>query len=119
MVPFCSAIDNHLSFRRYRDGEFWAGHQQFCEQFLNPLLLRSVLGLPHNAWYRGTQEGIPVTELARILPWHCKLGWRMLTYVVLQAHFQARAVDDKGESGAKSGLPPISGPALKLEFGAG
>jgi ribosomal protein L11 methylase PrmA len=93
---------DHLSLRRYRDGELWAGHQQFCEQFLNPLLLRSILGLPHNAWYRGTQEGIPVAELAGIVPWHRKLGWRMLTHVVLQARFQARAVDDKGESGAKS-----------------
>ena len=92
---------DYLSFRRYRDGELWAGHQQFCEQFLNPLLLRSILGLPHNAWYRGTQEGIPVAELNRIVPWHHKLGWRMLTHVVLQARFQTRAVDDKGESGSK------------------
>ena len=36
-----------LSFRRYVDGEFWMGHRQFCEQFLNPLLLRAVLGIAH------------------------------------------------------------------------
>src|SRR5262249_49773865 len=24
-----------LSLRRYRDGELWTGHRQFCEQFLN------------------------------------------------------------------------------------
>ena len=48
-----------LSFRRYREDEFWLGHKQFCEQFLNPLLLRALLGVPHNAWYRGGLEGIP------------------------------------------------------------
>ena len=47
-----------LSFRRYRDGDFWIGHRQFCEQFLNPLLLRAFLGLPHNAWFRGSLEGV-------------------------------------------------------------
>ena len=47
-----------LSLRRYREGEYWQGHSQFCEQFLNPLLLAAKLGAPHNAWYRGMQEGI-------------------------------------------------------------
>ena len=47
-----------LSFRHYRDGDLWVGHRQFCEQFLNPLLLRATLGIPHNAWYRGSPEGI-------------------------------------------------------------
>src|SRR5215207_3336486 len=47
-----------LSFRQYRDGEIWAGHRQFCEQFLNPLLLRAYFGIPHNAWFRGNLEGI-------------------------------------------------------------
>jgi len=27
---------DRLSFKRYKEGEFWAGHRQFCEQFLNP-----------------------------------------------------------------------------------
>ena len=57
-----------LSFRRYREGEFWLGHRQFCEQFLNPLLLRALVGVPHNAWYRGSLEGIVSAELSRLLP---------------------------------------------------
>ena len=35
---------DRLSFKRYKEGEFWVGHKQFCEQFLNPLLLRSFFG---------------------------------------------------------------------------
>jgi len=80
-----------LSFRKYRDGEMWSGHRQFCEQFLNPLLLRAKLGVPHNAWYRGAQEGISAAELRRILPWTKKLSRNVLLHVVAQAAFQRSA----------------------------
>ena len=43
---------DHLSFVRYREGEIWLGHRQFCEQFLNPLLLRAQFGISHNACLR-------------------------------------------------------------------
>ena len=33
---------------------------------LNPLLLRSLLGVPHNAWYRGALEGITQSAVHRI-----------------------------------------------------
>ncbi|TCM65861.1 50S ribosomal protein L11 methyltransferase [Rhizobium sp. BK068] len=80
---------DHLSIRPYRDGEFWTGHRQFCEQFLNPLLLRACLAVPHNAWYRGSMEGIAVSDLAKILPFSKKLSWNALTNIVLQDKFQA------------------------------
>lgn len=79
---------DHLSFRPYRMGEYWAAHQQFCEQFLNPLLLRSQLGIPHNAWFRGSLEGIPSEYLARILPHRARLSFRMNVHVFLPAYFQ-------------------------------
>ncbi|HEX5613184.1 MAG TPA: hypothetical protein VFX67_11050, partial [Burkholderiales bacterium] len=77
-----------LSFRPYREGELWTGHRQFCDQFLNPLLLRSMLGIPHNAWYRGSMEGIPVQHLASALPLHRKLSWNAMKHVMLQAAFE-------------------------------
>jgi len=77
-----------LSFRRYEDGEFWAGHRQFCEQFINPLLLRSVVGIPHNAWYRGALEGISAEDLSNLLPWRSRLSWNVLTNVFMQARLQ-------------------------------
>ena len=80
-----------LSFRRYQEGEFWLGHRQFCEQFLNPLLLRSITGIPHNSWYRGGMEGICAQELNQVLPFHRKLSFNVLTHVVLQARFQSQA----------------------------
>lgn len=81
-----------LSLRKYEDGEFWAGHRQFCEQFINPLLLRSELGISHNAWFRGTLEGIPSVELSEILPLRSRLSWNILTHVFMQARLQKASV---------------------------
>jgi ribosomal protein L11 methylase PrmA len=85
-----------LSFRRYREGEFWTGHRQFCEQFLNPLLLRALFRIPHNAWYRGALEGISGQDLARLLPLRRKLSWNLLTHVVLPQKLQAAALAREG-----------------------
>jgi ribosomal protein L11 methylase PrmA len=81
-----------LSIRRYRGGEYWLGHRQFCEQFLNPLLLRALLGVAHNAWYRGSLEGIPASALARLLPFGKRLSWNVLSQVILQARLERRAL---------------------------
>ncbi|WP_112661799.1 class I SAM-dependent methyltransferase [Microvirga flavescens] len=82
-----------LSVRPYREGEFWIGHRQFCEQFLNPLLLQSTLGIAHNTWFRGNLEGIPTADLARALPFKSCFSWNMLSQVILQAKLQAKATD--------------------------
>jgi ribosomal protein L11 methylase PrmA len=86
-----------LSFRRYREGQYWTAHRQFCEQFLNPLLLRALCGVPHNAWYRGSPEGIAVHELARVLPWRSRLSWNTLVHVHLQERLQ-RGARSRGEA---------------------
>ena len=90
-----------LSIRRYRAGEYWQGHRQFCEQFLNPLLLRALLGVAHNAWYRGSLEGIPTADLARLLPLGKQLSWNVLSQVVLQAKLERRALARTEQSIAK------------------
>ena len=93
---------DHLSFRPYREGEYWIGHRQFCEQFLNPLLLRAKLGIPHNAWYRGSLEGIPTQDLKAMLPLKSKLGWNIFTHVVLQGHFQKASMDRQSRATVSS-----------------
>ena len=100
---------DRLSFVPYRDGDIWIGHRQFCEQFLNPLLLRAVLGVAHNAWYRGAQEGITTEDLNRLIPWGRKLSWQIFAHVVLQSKFQASARGSSSNTTArearKVGLP--------------
>ena len=55
------------SFVPYCDGDYWAGQRQFVEQFVNPLLLRSSLGVPHNPWYRGALDGIPTGDIGQLI----------------------------------------------------
>lgn len=82
---------DHLSFRRYNEGEMWIGHRQFCMQFLNPLIFWSRLGLAPNHWFRGALEGIAPEDLSRLLCWRDNLSWTVLTHVTAQAALQRRS----------------------------
>jgi ribosomal protein L11 methylase PrmA len=94
---------DHLSFRPYRTGEVWVGHRQFCEQFLNPLLLRAFFGLSHNALYRGTQEGITASDMRSLIKWRHFWNKNVLTHVVLQNFLQKTAASPtKTVQGGKS-----------------
>ena len=94
---------DHLSFRRYRIGEAWGSHQQFCDQFLNPLLLRFLSRVAPNHWYKGDMEGIPTSELNRLIPLSKKFSWRVFIHVVLQAKLltSARKKESSREKAAK------------------
>ncbi|MCF8468228.1 MAG: class I SAM-dependent methyltransferase [Sneathiella sp.] len=94
-----------LSFRKLQKGEAWEGHRQFCEQFLNPLLLRAKLDLTPNAWYRGTQEGITTPDLNRLLPWYKKTSWNMLTQVVAQSALQNASLNTAADAAKKIEYP--------------
>ncbi|HJR75717.1 MAG TPA: hypothetical protein VJ805_02055 [Nitrospiraceae bacterium] len=99
---------DHLSFRRYREGEFWLGHRQFCEQFLIPLLLRSLFGIPHNSWYRGSLEGIPLDDFARMLRLRNYFNWDILTHILVQSWFQ------RTTSGGSAPLGELKMPSAAL-----
>ncbi|MBK9979820.1 MAG: hypothetical protein IPP20_18240 [Gemmatimonadetes bacterium] len=99
---------DYLSFRRYREGEFWAGHRQFCEQYLNPLLLTAYAGVPFQPWYRGAMEGIPPALLANVLPVRRKWSWRVMTHVILQASMERPNANDKAAAASKLQLPLAS-----------
>lgn len=98
-----------LSFRPYRDGEIWEGYQQFCEQFLNPLLFQCETGIHYNAWYRGNMEGIKATDLVKVLPFWKKFKPKIAAHVVLPASLQARAnagsIKKMAEKGQRRALP--------------
>jgi ribosomal protein L11 methylase PrmA len=87
-----------LSIQPYKEGQIWDGHRQFCEQFLNPLLLRSLLGVTHNAWYRGNLEGIPSDVLNKLLPWYKKFSRNLFLHVVLPSRLNKLAENEKSDS---------------------
>jgi ribosomal protein L11 methylase PrmA len=79
---------DYLSVIRYEEGQVWLGYRQFCEQFLNPLLLTSKTGIAFQPWYRGTLEGISAPDLAAALPFRAKLHPLVAAHVVLQSRMQ-------------------------------
>ena len=48
-------------------------------------------GVTHNAWYRGSQEGITISELNRVLPLRAKFSPKMFAHIVLQSYLQTAA----------------------------
>src|SRR5690606_250434 len=55
------------SFEPLRPGEAWYGYRQFCELFLNPLVLQAVAGAPYHPWLRGSLNGISPADLAPLI----------------------------------------------------
>ena len=90
---------DYLSFRPYRDGEFWIGHQQFCEQFLNPLVMASRLSVSPSAWYRGNLEGIASQDMAKLLGVKGWLSGLTLINTMLPSFFERRAVAKRSNAG--------------------
>lgn len=80
-----------LSFRPYQTGEIWAGYKQFCEQYLNPLLLEYYTGVRPNNWYRGSLEGISANDLRKVLPFRKKLSPKVFAHIVLPSMLQKKA----------------------------
>jgi ribosomal protein L11 methylase PrmA len=80
------------SFVPYREGDYWTGHRQFVEQFVNPLLLRALFGVSANAWYRGALEGLPDGDIARLIgPVRRWLAPNVLVNITLPDLLQRRA----------------------------
>lgn len=99
------------SFEPVRAGEPWFGYRQFCELFLNPLVLQAVVGVGHHAWLRGSLDGIAPSQLAPLIRGRHRLNRRLLVHVVLHARAEGRYADadrerDVGEELKRAGLGP-------------
>ena len=83
-----------LSIDKYIEGEYWKGHSQFLQQFLNPLLLRSLKGISFNDWYKGNLDGIKTTELNDLLSLKDKMSFNIFFSVVLLSKFEKQNTND-------------------------
>ncbi len=79
---------DQLSLLQYEEGQVWLGYRQFCEQFLNPLLLTAKTGVAFQPYYRGSLEGMRSADLAALLPLRARLGLRIGLHVLLQGRLQ-------------------------------
>lgn len=96
-----------LSFEDYQDGAFWAGYNQFCNNFLNPLLVRSFTGVEHNQFFRGSIDGVDSRLASNLLPLKSWFSFTTLSHVHLKswAEQKADATSSKLLEPPKSGIP--------------
>ncbi len=78
-----------LSFEIDR-GEAWAGYRQFCEHFLAPLALMSLLDIRLGQLWRSQVDGVPIDLAARLLPWRSMLRFGLAVHLHLHSSFQRR-----------------------------
>lgn len=84
-----------MSLRRYEVGQVWDGYNQFCRQFLLPLLLEAWGGVNFQAFYRGSLDGISFVDAMAILPRR-----KVFTSpsALMHVFFHGRAVNKKSTS---------------------
>jgi len=93
-----------LSLRPYQDGELWLGHHQFMQQFLHPLLLNALCGVPYNNWYRGNLDGIHRDQLVRCLPLLMRFSSRVFKQVLLPQMIDTE-YREEGSATTPKGIP--------------
>ena len=72
-----------LSILKYEEGQPWGGHKQFCENFLNPLVLKSKKGINFNNWFKGNIEGIGTSEINKVLSFFDKFSYNIFIHIHL------------------------------------
>jgi SAM-dependent methyltransferase len=92
------------SFERLRSGEPWPGYRQFCETFLNPLLVQSLRGIPFQPFLRGSTSGIAPGDAAAMLRGARRLSKDVFTHVRLHARAERRYADADRDRDVKAEL---------------
>lgn len=82
-----------LSFERYEAGSPWVAYRQFCQHFLAPLALMSLVDLRLNGLLREYIDGIPLDLASRLLPAKTRLNLGLLTHIHLHAGSQKNLAD--------------------------
>jgi len=78
------------SFEKLERGEPWPGYRQFCQMYLNPLLLQARRDVPFQPWLRGRMEGITPGEASRLLGPRDRLRPAVAVHVWLHGRAERR-----------------------------
>jgi len=79
-----------LSFEPWRQGEPWAGYNQFCRTMLYPLMLEAYKQVPFHSWLRSELEGIDPIIFRRMFRGLERLRPGVLSHVAAQAYLQRK-----------------------------
>jgi hypothetical protein len=75
----------------------WLGYRQYCDMFLDPLLLQAYTGLPARGVLRGSVRGVPADVTRRLLPRRAKMRPSVFNNVVLHAWLSRRHERDEAD----------------------
>ena len=82
-----------LSFEKYSEGRPWAAYRQFCQHFLAPLALASYSDIRLSQLLRIHLDGVPLDLASRLLPFHTRFRFSLLTHLHLHAKAQTHFAD--------------------------
>jgi hypothetical protein len=85
------------SFERVVDGQPWIGYGQFCEMFLNPLLVQAYTGIEARHTLRGSTRGLSPRMTRTALPRRARMRPSVFSHVVLHAWAQRRYQDSDAD----------------------
>lgn len=89
-----------LSFEKYIEGQPWIAYRQFCQHFLAPLALMSVVDMRLSQLSLVNIDGIPLDLAATLLPKSTLLNVGLLTH--LHMHSKAQQKYSKNAAQAES-----------------
>lgn len=100
-IQFVDGLPKHidtLSFELYEEGTSWIAYRQYCECFLNPLLLAAYCHMETHKLLLAYPEGVPVRLTSKWLPFATKLN----THILLHVHVHAKY----GKAGSQQSKAP-------------
>ena len=72
-----------LSLERFQEGTPWVAYRQFCQHFLAPLALLSLVDVRLGQLARANLDGVPLDLASRLLPVRSRLRFGLLLHVHL------------------------------------
>jgi ribosomal protein L11 methylase PrmA len=85
-----AVLIDSLSFERYQEGAPWVAYRQFCQHFLAPLALMSLVDIRLGQLLRTNIDGIPLDLASQLLPWRTRLNAGLSLHIHLHARSQQR-----------------------------
>lgn len=79
-----------LSFEHYEAGKPWVAYRQFCQHFLGPLLLMSMVDVGLGKLLQTYIDGIPLGLVSKLLPKKSYLSFGIVSHIHLHAQNQEK-----------------------------
>lgn len=90
-----------LSFEKYKEGEAWIAYRQFCECFLNPLLIAVYTRMEVHKLVLSYPDGVPAAVASSLLPFKTKFKASVYLHVHLQAKISGKQSTEQKQTNRK------------------